>query len=98
MVHFEDELPNDVELADLAENVDDEVVGGCGEERRGRRREGFGKEEKGEGNFGRVLEAEESLVEKEGSKVDAMDLEGRFHEVERVVVGEEDLGKGVGFI
>lgn len=45
-----------------------------------------------------MLEAEESLVEKEGSKGDAMDLEGGFHDVERVVVGEEDLGKGVGFI
>ena len=99
MIHFENELPNDVELANFSEYVDDEVVGGGGEEERGRRREGFGIEEEGKGNLGRVLETEESLVEKERSEGDAVEeLDGGFHAVERVVVAEEDLGKGVSFI
>ena len=99
MVHFENELPNDVELTNFTEYVDDEVVGGGGEEGRGRGREGFGIEEEGEGNFGRMLETEESLIEKERREGDPVEeLDGGFHAVERIVVGEEDLRKGVSFI
>lgn len=98
LVHFENELPNDVELADFRENVDDEVVGGGGEEGRWGRREGFGIEKEGEGNLGRVLKAEENLVEKERGEGDAVELDGGFHGVERVVVGEEELGEGISFL
>lgn len=72
MLHFENKLPNNVELPNLAEYVDNDVVGGGGEEGRGRRREGFGIDEEREGNFGGVLETEESLVEKERREGDAM--------------------------
>ena len=46
---------------------------GRGGERRGR--EIFGIVEKSEGDFGRVFEAEESLVEEMRSECDAMELE-----------------------
>ena len=95
LVHLDNELPNDVELTDLAEDVDEEVVGGGGE---GREREGFGKVEKGEGNLGRVGEAEEGLVEEVGGKRDAVELERGFHGVEGVVVVKEDLGDHVGVV
>lgn len=46
-----------------------------------------------------MLETEESLVEKERRERDAMEeLDGGLHAVERIVVGEEDLRKGVSFI
>jgi len=57
LVHLHDQLPRDVELADLAEDVDHEVVGvgveGCGVE-------GVvaGEDEEGEGDLGVVLEAD----------------------------------------
>lgn len=95
LVHLDNELPNDVELTDLTEDVDEEVVGGGGG---GREREGFGKVEKGEGNLGRVGEAEDGLVEEVGGERDAVELERRFHGVEGVVVVEEDLGDHVGVV
>ena len=44
-----------------------------------------------------MLETEESLVEKERRGDAVEELDGGLHAVERVVVGEEDLGKGVNF-
>lgn len=59
LVHLDDELPSDVELADFGEDVDEEVVGGSGERRRG---EGLGVMEEGKGNLGRMPDAKEGLV------------------------------------
>lgn len=87
-VHFEDELPSDVVLADLGDDVDEEVEGVGGEGWVG---EGLGVVEEGEGNFGIVLEAEERVVEEVGGESDAVELERGLHGVEGVVVVEEDL-------
>lgn len=82
-------MPNDVELAYLRENVDDDIVGG------GRKssevvggRERVGIIEKGEGNLGRVMKAEKGLVKEMGGKRNAVELKRRFHGVERIVVSE----------
>lgn len=59
LVHLDNELPRDVELADFSKDVDEEVVrSGC--ERRGG--EGLGIMEEGKGNFGGVPKAKEGLV------------------------------------
>lgn len=87
-VHFDDELPGNIELSNLGHDVDEEVVGGRGE---GRVRERFGIVEKRESDFGVVFDAEEGLGEKVRGEGDAVELERRFHGVERVVVLEEDL-------
>lgn len=54
--------------------------------------------EEGKGNFGRVTEAEKGLVEKVSRERDPVELLRRFHEVERVVVVEEDLRERVGLV
>jgi hypothetical protein len=95
LVHFDNELPSEIELADFGNEVDEEVVGGGGE-RRGR--EGLGVVEKGEGDFGRVFEAEEGLVEEVRGESDAVELERGLHGVEGVVVVEEDLRDGLGLV
>lgn len=88
VVHFEDELPSDVVLADLGEDVNEEVEGGGGERRV---REGLGIVEEGEGNFGIVDEAQEGLVEQLRRESDAVELQRRLHGVEGVVVVDKDL-------
>lgn len=89
--HVDDELPGDVELANLGDDVDEEIEG-LGGERKKRAWEMLGVVEEGEGNFGIVVETEEGLVEEVWGKRDAMELERRLHGVEWVVVVEEDLG------
>lgn len=59
-------------MANFGEEVNEDVKGSGGE-RRGRER--FGVVEKSEGDFGRVFEAEKSLVEEVRSECDAMELE-----------------------
>ncbi|RDX67916.1 hypothetical protein CR513_53153, partial [Mucuna pruriens] len=88
LVHFDDELPRDVELAHLGHDVDEEGVGG--ESERGIR-EGFGVVEEGEGDFGVMLEAEEGFQEEVRGESDAVELEARLHGVERVVLLQEEL-------
>lgn len=88
MVHFDDELPRDVELANLSHGVDEEGEGGVGERGVG---EGFGVVEEGEGDFGVVFEAEEGVEEEGGGEGDAVELEGRLGGVEGVVVLQEEL-------
>jgi len=86
--HFDDELPCDVELANLGEGIDEECVRGVGERGIG---EGFGVVEEGEGYLGVVLEAEEGLEEEVGGEGDALELEARFGGVERVVLLQEEI-------
>lgn len=95
LVHLDNELPSDVELADFAEDVDEKVVGG-GCERRGR--EGLGKVEEGKGNFGRVPEAQEGLVKKVSGERNAVELERGLHGVEGVVVMKKDFGHQIGVV
>jgi hypothetical protein len=95
LVHFDNELPSEIELADLGDEVDEEVVGSGGE-RRGR--EGLGVVEKGEGDLGRVFEAEEGLVEEVRGESDAVELERGLHGVEGVVVVEQHLRDGLGLV
>ncbi|PON62060.1 hypothetical protein PanWU01x14_140530 [Parasponia andersonii] len=94
-LHLEDELPSDVVLADLGDDVDKEIVRGGGERRV---RELLGVVEEGEGNFGIVFEPEEGLVEEVPGERDSMELERRFHGVERVVVVEKELRHGIGVV
>ncbi|BAT77116.1 hypothetical protein VIGAN_01520500 [Vigna angularis var. angularis] len=86
--HFDDELPCDVELANLGDRIDEERVGVVGERGVG---EGFGVVEEGEGYLGMVLEAEEGLEEEVGGEGDAVELEARFGGVEGVVVLQQEI-------
>ncbi|KAK3211703.1 hypothetical protein Dsin_016409 [Dipteronia sinensis] len=95
LVHLDDELPSDIELSNFGENVDNEIVGRSGE-RVGRERTGI--MEKSEGNFGRVLETKEGLVDEMRRESDAVKLEGGFHGVEGVVVSENDFGEQFGVV
>lgn len=88
VVHFEDELPSDVVLADLGDYVNEEVEGGDGERRVGK---GLGIVEEGKGNFGIVDEAHEGVVEDLRRESDAVELQRRLHRMEGVVVVDKDL-------
>lgn len=58
MVHFDNELPSDVELMNFGHGIDDEVIGGVRERRV---RERFAVIEKRECDFGVVFEIDECL-------------------------------------
>jgi len=93
--HFDDELPCNVELANLGDGIDEERVGGVGERGIG---EGFGVVEEGKGYLGVVLEAEEGLEEEVGGEGDAVELEARFRGVEGVVVLQEEIRQQFGVV
>lgn len=95
LIHFDDQLPGDVELPNFGENVDNEVVrnnvvGMMGVV--------LGPEEKGEGNFGGVSEAQKGLVNEVRGEGNAVELERGLHGVERVVVLEQDSGDQIGVV
>lgn len=72
MVHFDNELPGEVKLADFGYEVNEDVVGGGGKRRQW---EGLGIVENSESNLGRVFEAEEGLVEEVRGQSDAVELQ-----------------------
>lgn len=95
LVHLDDELPSDVELADFGEDIDEEVVGDSGERRRW---EGLGIMEERKSNLGRMPEAKEGLMEEMGGERNAVELERGFHGVEGVVVVKKDVGDQFGVV
>lgn len=88
MVHFDNELPGEVELADFGYEVNEDVVGGGGKRRQW---EGLGIVENSESNLGRVFEAEEGLVEEVRGQSDAVELQRGLHGMEWVMVVKENL-------
>ncbi|RAL45183.1 hypothetical protein DM860_014593 [Cuscuta australis] len=73
LFHLDDELPSDIELPDFGEDVDEEVEGGGVQRGTG---VGLGEIEKSEGDFGRVSETEEGLVDEERGKGNSGELKG----------------------
>lgn len=93
LVHLDDELPRDVELADLPQHIDHEVVGVGAVGVLG---VVAGADEEAEGDLRSVAEAEEGLVHEVAREADAGELKGGLQRVEGVVVVDEEAGEGIG--